>query len=256
MVKKQVSPYDIFVKKLDGYMWKTFLSSDLFRIWLSAWGSKSRFSYALWKAKNQEILHSLSGGIYRCGTPSWEIGDEGYWDILALLIREHAPGGAIIAHEKSIQLHLKNFEVPDTIVLYTRDTTQRISIWWFRFHFRTLHSGEKSHGKNMFRLFEESSSVIHIWNHTFHTLWIDAAILDVASIKIHDAWISEELLLRCIKKYEKSYSRKILWEIVSHRYIRAINRLRSLAKTHGYTTLYDMTLDIIKKEWGGCFVQS
>jgi hypothetical protein len=256
MSKIEHTPYDIFVKKLEGHLWKTFLRSDLFRFWQSAGWSKVRFAYALGKAKNQEKLSVLSGGIFRVGRSDIPSIDEDYWDIVALLIREHAPSGAIIAHEKSIEIHMKNYEIPDTLVLYTRDVSKRIEIGPYRFHFRTLQSGEKSKGKNMFRLFEKSSVWHTVWDHTFHTLWIDASLLDVASIKNHESWISEALLLRFIKKYEMSYSRSILWELVAHRYIRSINRIRTIAKLHGFTHLYMMTLDIIKKEGWGCYVPS
>jgi hypothetical protein len=254
MSKIEHTPYDIFVKKLEGYMWKTLLRSDLFKLWQNAGWSKVRFPYALGKAKNQEKLMVLSGGILRVGDSLCLEIDDDYWDILDLLIREHAPSGAIIAHEKSLELHMRNFEIPDTVVLYTRDVSKRIEIGPYQFHFRTLQSGEKSKGKNMFRIFEKSSVAIRVWNHTFHTLWIDASMLDVASIKKHQTWISEDILLRFIKKYEKSYSRILLGELVSYRYIRAINRIRTIAKEHGFETLYRMTLDIIKKEGGGCYL--
>ena len=66
--------------------------------------------------------------------------------------------------------------------------------------------------------------------------------------------ISEDIILRFIRKYEKSYSRKIFGELVSYRYIRAMNRIRSIAKDHGFTLLYEISLDIIKKEGGGCYL--
>lgn len=238
-------------------MWKTLLRTDISRIWLNAWGSKVRFAYGLSKAKNQWNIIHLWGWIYKIRTsdtsPLSDISVE-YWDIVALLIREHSPSGAIIAHEKSLELSFRNFEPPEKLVLYTRNTSKRVRILSYEFHFRTLRSGPKTKGRNMFPIFLDHAFTIDIDSHTFHTLWIEAALLDVASLKIHDEGVSEELLIKSIKKYEKTYSRKILWELVAYRYIRAMNRIRSIAKEHGYSLLYEYSLDIIKKEWGGCFV--
>lgn len=111
-----------------------------------------------------------------------------------------------------------------------------------------MKSGEKSKGKNMYHLFMESAIAIEIDGYTFHTLGIESGLLDVASIKIHGGGISEDTIIRFIRKYEKTYSRKVLGELVAYRYIRAINRIRSIAKLHGFQTLYALTLEIIKKE--------
>lgn len=250
------SSYDIFVKKLEQNMWKTYLRDDLLRLWQNAWGSKARFSYGLWKAKNQEKITLLWSWVFRIAVPHEirEDMDDMYWDILALIIREYSPSGAIIAHEKSMELHLKNYGIPQTLVLYTRDTVKRICVGPYIFQFRSLKSGVKSDTKNMFRILEKYSKEINIWNHTFHTLGIESSLLDVASLKIHNTGISEDLILKFIKKYENSYNRTIIWEIVSYRYIRAVNRLRGIAKYHWFSKLYEILLDVIKKEGWGCFL--
>ncbi len=243
-------------------MWDILVREDLVRIWLYAGGSKPRFAYGLGKAKNQQFIHSLGWGIFRVPRDDDRDDTSGrathiesqYWTVLFALIREHAPSGAIIAHEKSIELHMKNYEVPDVIVLYTRDIAKRVKIGDFEFHFRTLQSGEKSQWKNMYRILSEHASEINIESMIFHTLSIDASLLDVASLKRHDTWIAESIVLRFIRKYEKSFSRENLWKLVEYRYIRAINRIRSISKEQGYQRLYEITLDIIKKEGGWCYI--
>ncbi len=238
-------------------MWKTLLRKDILELWLRSGWSKSRFAYALWKAKNQGSIDILWRGIYwisdidHISHPDL---DSHYWEIVSLLIREYAFAGAIIAHEKSLELLLKNFEIPDCLVLYTRDTAKRIVIGPYEFHFRVLRSWEKSSSKNMFRIFMETAIPIKIENITFHTLSIEATLLDVARLNRKEKGISEDSLIRFIKKYEKSYDRNKMWVLVSHRYIRSINRVRSIAKMNGFLRLYEMTLDIIKKEWGWCYL--
>ncbi|GAB0174759.1 MAG: hypothetical protein HHAS10_06380 [Candidatus Altimarinota bacterium] len=256
MRKIKDTTYDIFVKKIEQNMGKTYLRSDLFRMWQNAGGSKNRFAYGLGKAKNQKKILLLGGGIFQGISQNEKIQhiDDAYWEILSLVIREHSPSGAIIAHEKSMELHLKNYEIPETLVLYTRDSTKRVRVGPYTFHFRSLKSGLKSNAKNMFRIFEKYSNEIKIENHTFHTLGIELSLLDVTSLKLQKKGIAEDLILRFIKKYENSYNRDIFGEIIAHRYIRAMNRVRSIAKYHGFEKLYNISLDVIKIEGGGCFL--
>ena len=63
-----------------------------------------------------------------------------YWQIITLLIKNHAPSGAIIAHEKAMEIHLRNYEIPSRLVLYTRDTDKRLRIGNYEIHFRTLRT--------------------------------------------------------------------------------------------------------------------
>ncbi len=254
MRKSENMVSDIFVKKLEEKMWKLFLRSDLVELWMLAWGSKSRSAYGIGKAKNQGIIYSIGTGIFIVGESKKPDLDEIYWQIIALLIREYSPSGAIIAHEKSMELHLRNYEIPEKLVLYTRDTDKRIRIAWYQVEFRTLKTWEKTGVKNMYHVLREVTEEILIDSVKLRYLSIEASLLDVASLRHHDIGITESLVLRFLMKYGTKLSRQKLWELVKYRYIRAINRIRSLAKIHGYHTLYEDALDIIRKEWWGCYL--
>jgi hypothetical protein len=133
---------------------------ELAELWLLSGGPKSRVAYGIGKVKNQGIIESLGGGIFMIfseQTPSNSPFSGGeleasissnlelfYWQMIALLIKIHTPSGAIIAHEKSMEYHLRDYSLPDRLVLYTRDTDKRIQIGKYEIHFRTLQSGEKS----------------------------------------------------------------------------------------------------------------
>lgn len=106
----------------------------------------------------------------------------------------------------------------------------------------------------MFRIFLKESSIGKVDSLQFRFLSLEASLLDVASLRIHDFGIKEELLFRFLKRYESRLSREILGRLVEYRYIRAINRVRAFSKTHGFQDLYEKTLDIIKYEGSGCYV--
>lgn len=273
-------------------MWKLMTREDLAELWLLSGGPKSRVAYGIGKVKNQGIIESLGGWVYLIneilnieqiprssewqkfkqvrflhpkstsfGAPSQEWREHGksdidnlYWQMIALLIKIHAPSGAIIAHEKSMEYHLRDYSLPDRLVLYTRDTDKRIQIGKYDIHFRTLQSGEKSWNKNMYRILHDTSIEGEIDGAKLRFLSLESSLLDVASLRIHDTWVAEDLILRFLRKYETKLSRDLLGELVRYRYIRAMNRIRKIAKEHGFARIYEMSLDIIRREGGGCYL--
>lgn len=253
MSEKWNSVSDIFVQKLSEKKWKILTREAIADIWSLSGGSKSRFAYGLGKVKNQSLISSLGWGLYSLGSDFTEW-DSHYWHIVAMLLLRYSPSGGIIAHEKSMEYHLHNYEIPRCLVLYTRDTDKRIQVWVHDIHFRTLKTGSKSWMRNMYRILYSESLEGSIGSVKLRFLSLEASLLDVASLRIHESGIAEEIILRFLSKYEKRLSREKLGELVKYRYIRAINRIRSLSKSHWYTDLYGMCLDIIKKEGWGCYL--
>lgn len=253
MKEKPNTLSDIFVKKLSEKKWKILTREAIAEIWSLSGGSKSRFAYGLGKVKNQSLITSLGWGLYSLGSDFTEW-DSHYWQIVAMLLLRYSPSGGIIAHEKSMEYHLHNYEIPKCLVLYTRDTDKRVHIGEYDIHMRTLKTWEKSGIKNMYRILLDASLEGAIDGIKLRFLSLEASLLDVASLRIHESGIAEDLILRFLSRYAKKLSREKLWVLIQYRYIRAINRIRALSKTHGYTDLYAMCLDIIKKEWWGCYL--
>lgn len=253
-MKEPNKDIDIFVKKLVQKSWKIVLSSELSRMWELSWWPKGKFQYAVIQSRNQWYITPMVRDVYFVGECPDK--DVAYWPLIEKISSMHSPSGAIIAWEKSMELHLGNYSIPDILILYTRDVNKRIRLWDGReLHFRSLKSGEKQHGKNLYRLLEKNSQFINlISDASTQILSLEASILDAAALRIHGSWVSESLLEKFLKKYEKRLSRESLWELVWYRYIRAANRLRSFARDRGFSDFYEKMLDIIKKEWGGCFL--
>jgi hypothetical protein len=61
-----------------------------------------------------------------------------------------------------MQIHLRDYSLPDRLVLYTRNLNKRIQIGEYEFHFRTLKTGEKSGMKNMYRIFADDAIEVEI----------------------------------------------------------------------------------------------
>lgn len=252
-MKNTESIFHIFVRKLSQKMWKILSRDEIGELWESSGWSLSRLAYALTQTRAQWYLLPIAPSLYHIG----DIDDPTslYWQMIAALIRLHSPSGAIIASEKSAEIHLRDYSLPDTLILYTRSIEKRISLGEGRVvHFRILQSWEKKWYKSMYPLLARTWEKVVIDGVLLHTLSIPASLLDM--LMQHRQWegIGEWLVLKFLKKHEKHLSREELGVLVEHRYIRSVNRLRSIAQQHGYDSLYQICLDIIRREGGNCFV--
>lgn len=245
----------IFVNKLVQKSGKILTREDILELWLLSGWSRGRIAYAVQQAKNQGYLTPLLRDIFSVWTPPDRI-DDLYWKLITVLIRRDAPAGAIISGEKSMEYHLRNFSLPDTLILYTYSTNKRVRLSDGReVHFRTLKSGEKKGGKNMYRLLDDYTIRGTIDGSEFNILNLEASLLDAASLRIHEVWFAEDLFEKFLRQYEKKLSRESLWKLVSYRYIRAVNRLRAFTKERGFIGLYEVLLDVIKREGWGCYLK-
>lgn len=240
-------------------MWKILTKEDIIELWLRSWGSKARISYAMTILSGRDIISRIANGIYQVSGDEWSmtsrgILDEDYWEIVRKLISIHAPGGAVVAWEKALELHLLDFSIPEILILYTRNTNLRIRLSDGKLiHFRTLVSWEKTRKRNLFSVVSEKQKYLeNIANISLPSM--EFSLLEALTVRRHDEWVWEYNVIRFLKRHEDKIDKDILAKLVSLRYIRAVNRLRSLAKAQGFSLVYQMCLDIIKKEGGGCFV--
>lgn len=252
-MKNTESIFHIFVRKLYQKMWKILSRDEISEIWEWSGGSQNRLAYALTQARSQWYLLPIAPSLYHIG----DIDDPTslYWQTIAGLIRLHSPSGAIIASEKSAEIHLRDYSLPDTLILYTRTTEKRIGLGEGRVvHFRILQSWEKKWYKSMYPFLARTWEKVVIDGVLLQILSVPASLLDTLIQHRHGEGIGEWLVLKFLKKYEKKLLREELGLLVEYRYIRSINRLRSIAERHGYEPLYQDCLDIIRREGGNCFV--
>jgi hypothetical protein len=236
-------------------MWEIVTKDDLKDIWLRSWGSQLRLNYAMSILLGRDLIIKISNNIYYISSDGVYFDmNQLYWKIVTKLIKLHSPSGWVIGSEKAIEFHIQNFSIPDILIIYTRDTSLRIKLSDSReIHFRTLVSGMKTDKKNLWRTIVENSIEIQIPERLM-ICWYELSLLESLSLRRHDIGIEESNIIRFLRLYESKIDRKILWTLTKMRYIRPLNRLRIIARDLGYEKLYRMTLDIIRDEWGGCYL--
>ena len=140
------------------------------------------------------------------------------------------------------------------MIVYTRDTAIRVKLSGNReVHFRTLVSGTKTGKKNLWRTIVDNSRTIDM-PEKLEICGYELALLESLSLRRHDVGIEESNIVRFLRSYGTKIDRDTLGLLTRVRYIRPLNRLRVLARDLGYTDLYTITLEIIRNEGGGCYL--
>lgn len=215
----------------------------------------SRINYGMNILLGRHIIQKICNNIYYI-TPDGVDFDFywNYWSIVPKLIQLYSPSGWIIGWEKSLELHMQNFSIPEILIIYTRDTALRIKLLDNReVHFRTLVSGEKTWKKPLWRLIVDNS-IVSKQLHQIEYCGIELSLMEALTLRRHDAWIAENSIIQFLKLFQSKINRDILGNLARFRYIRSINRLRIMARDLWYIELYNMTLQIIRDEWWGCYI--
>lgn len=236
-------------------MWNILTKKEIIDLWLRSGGSSSRVAYAMSILLGTNILERVTSGIYivknqTTSVDRWKI----YWNIIYTLINTHSPSGWVIGGDKAIEFHLQNYSIPDILIIYTRDTALRVKLSDNReVHFRTLVSWAKTGKKNLWRTIVDNSITIEI-PEKLQICWYELALLESLSLRRHDVGVEESSVVRFLRSYHTKINRDTLGLLTRVRYIRPLNRLRVLARDLGYRDLYNITLEIIRDEGGGCYL--
>lgn len=255
------------VKKLEKKMWKIITLQDIRD--LVDPGAKdivredARVAQTVYALKGQWVIQSIRNWLYYVSDGELDnvesIIDVHYWDIVRTIIATEVGKDYIIGGEKSLELLMMDFSIPYQLIIYTRDTAKKVSISpRHEILFRTMITGEKTSRVNAYGILKKQSTNVDMKidgkREILSSLGHEAALLDTLTIHDREEGIAENLALKFLKRYESKIERGNLGILVSIRYIRAVNRLRQITKEHGYPRLYENCLDVIKKEWGWCFL--
>ena len=236
-------------------MWNILTKKEITELWLRSGGSNTRVAYAMSILLGSGVVERVASGVYIVQNETknlkiWKI----YWQIITKLIELHSPSGGVIWWEKALELHLSNYSIPDILIIYTRDTALRIKMVDGReVHLRTLVSGPKTGKKNLWRTLVDHAITIEM-PEKIQICGRELALLEALSLRRHDAGVEESNIARFLRSFASQLDRDILGSLTRLRYIRPLNRLRVLARDMGHTGLYTMTLEIIRDEWGGCYL--
>lgn len=181
--------------------------------------------------------------------------DERYWSIVKKILSRETNGEYFLSGNKALEILMKDYWAPKKLLVSGKGSTKNLQISDIStLSIRPITSGRKTLNKNIFSILKKYTSPVEIDGEKLSVACAELALLDTLLMRDMENGIDEYLVKKFLKRSSKTLNRKILWELVSLRYITAINRLRSIAKEMGNTPLYEMCIDIIKQEWGGYFI--
>jgi len=255
--------FNKIVNKLWKLEWKVL---SIFDIWdiidpdFSKWNKKhiQEIYKIIYRLKSNNIITTLKNWLYFVSLDSKirevDIIDSHYWDIIFKIIRDETDWLYFIWWNKALELHLKDYGIQNKLIVYTKDVQKIININSnFKIHFK-IFTVWKNSKKFVFNNLKQYICNIEIGRNRFQVAWEELALLDSLILADNKIWIDNYLILKYLKKFEKYLSRDKLWEIVRIKYISAINRLRIITQNNKLDKLYQICLDIIKKEWANCFL--
>ncbi|MDD2487057.1 MAG: hypothetical protein PHS92_01690 [Candidatus Gracilibacteria bacterium] len=184
-----------------------------------------------------------------------DIIDSFYWQILKKVIADNTGNDYFIGNLKAIELNLKDYSIPEEIIIYCRDFEKTISLTSKnKIIFKTLAGGKKNPKNSIYPKIKAFTKKTIIDKLSFVVANEELSLLDSLLIRNNMKKIDTYLIDKFLNKYQKFLSREIMGKLVSLKYITSINRLREISKANGNNILYGYCLDIIKNEGGNCFL--
>ena len=153
---------------------------------------------------------------------------------------------------KSLEFHLKDFSLPEKIVIINRKLNKKIQVGNYEILFRTISGTKQGKKLNLYAKFSDYTKIIEIESTKLRVSCLEMALLETALVTSSEQGLAFDTLNKALKKYRSVLDTSIFYEIVKYKYIMSCNRLKEIAKPID-TELYQVFLDIIKIN-GGLFI--
>lgn len=248
--------FDKIVNKLLKKWWKIIFLTDIFEMIDPEKKeiNKSFVSKIIYKLKSQNIIKPLKNGMYVITSKEDEklneldLIEKYYFEFSKKIISKEVWSEYFISWKKALEIHHKNYAIPQKLLVINRKINKKIMIWDYQIIFKTITWDKK----NLYAKLSHFTKTILIENINFKISCLELALVESALIEDTFEWIPIDLLSKTLKKYEKYFDTEIFYKIWKLKYIMAFNRLKELSKNIS-PKLYEVFLDIIKQN-GGLFI--
>lgn len=245
--------FDKIVNKMLKKWWKVIFKDDIFDIIDPE--KKPEYTTLVNKTiyllKSKNIIKTIRNGVYIIPDKQDEklneidLIEKYYFSFVKKYIAENVGSEYFISGKKSLEIHLKNFSIPEKIIIVNRKLNKKVLIWNYQIIFKTVSAWKV----NLFQKLSKLTKTVSIEWVNFKISNLELALIETSLISDSFEWIDIELLSKAIKKYGKFFQTEYFYTIWELKYIMAFNRLKEISK-HIDEKLYLVFLDIIKKNWG------
>ncbi len=242
--------FDKIVNKLLKKWWKVIFSGDIFEIIDPE--KKPEYTTIVNKTiyllKSKNIIKTIRNGVYIVPLKEDEklneidLIEKYYFAFVKKYIAENVWSEYFISGKKSLEIHLKNYSIPEKLVIINRKINKKVFIWNYQIIFKTITAWKV----NLFQKLSKLTKWVEIDWVNFKISNLELALVETSVISDNIEWIDIELISKAIKKYAKFFETEHFYTIWELKYIMAFNRLKEISK-HIDKNLYGVFLDIIKK---------
>lgn len=246
--------FNKIVKKLLKKSWNVIVKNDIFEIIdpEKKEKNKSKIDKTIYSLKAQNYIISIKAWVYIIPDEDdkklnkIDLIEKYYLKLLKKYITSFCGSKYYISWNKSLEIHDKNYSIPEKIFIINNNFNKKIAIWDYQIIFKTISS--KKNEKNIFSKFLNFTEIKEIDWIKFRISNLELALVESCILSDINENLNLKLLIKILKKYKNNFNNEIFYEIWKEKYIMSFNRLKELAKKID-DWLYMIFLDIIKKNW-------
>lgn len=251
--------FNKIVSKLLKKWWNIILKEDIFELIDPEKKPEyqTQVDKTIYRLKAEWIILSLKSGVYILPDEEdrklreIDLIDKYYLKLLKRYIILFTGSDYYISWKKALQFHLKDFSIPEKIIIVNRSIDKKIFLWNYTIVFKTSSGKIEKKKINLYSKLEGFVENIVIEEIHFKVANLELALLESATISDLE-WIDVHLLNKALKRYGDILNKEVFQELGKYKFIMPINRLKELSKPLN-EELYLCFLEIIKQN-GGLFI--
>ena len=248
--------FNKIVNKLSKKCWNILFKEDIFDIIDPDKQKKNQnlVDKTIYKLKAQKIIITLKSWVYifpdeeDLKLNEIDLIEKYYLKLLKKYIRFYVWWDYFIAWNKALEIHLKNFSVPQKINIINRNLNKKIKVWNYEIIFKTVYWNLNWKKTNLYSKLAKFISIKNIDWIEFKIANLELSLLQSALVNDLDEWIDIDLLTKAIKKYSKFFNRDFFEELAKYKFVMSFNRLKEISKNID-PNLSLFFVEIIKKNW-------
>lgn len=246
--------FDKIVNKLWKKCWKVVFKNDIFEMLDPEMKKQNltKVNKLIYRLSSENIIKSIRNWVYiipdkyDLGLNEIDLIEKYYYSLIKKYITKEIGSYYYISWIKSLELHMKNFEVPDKIIVINRSLNKKVMIWNYTIIFKTIWANYKGKKINLYSKLSKFTTILSYNNLSFRVSSLELSIVESAIISDSENGLNVGLLTKAIKKYSKVLNYDDFREIWKLKFIMSFNRLKELSKNID-KPLSNLFLDIIKK---------
>lgn len=252
--------FDKIVKILFKKSWNILFKEDIFEIIDPEKKDKyrSKLDKTIYNLKAKWLIITIKSGVYiipdeeDLSLNKVSLIDKYYLKLLKKYITSEVGSDYYISWKKALEIHLKNYSVPEKVFIVNRNLNKKILVWNYEILFKTISWKENWKKINLYSKFSKYTEYKEIESIDFKVSNLELSLVESCVLNDINESLDITLLKKALKKYSSVLNSSIFYEIWKYKYIMSFNRLKELSKWVD-NSLYMVFLDIIKIN-GGLFI--